>query len=169
MESETTNQNPYAAPQSPLAAQPLPVRQMPAGRGVRLGAVLIDNVLFTFAFLPGYLLLAESMPAGAVSVLQWIAPVTGLLGLGLLGYNLWLLHRQGQTLAKRWLGIRIVRTDGNRSGLGRIFWLRYFFPTLIGAIPCVGGIFSLVDALFIFADDRRCLHDHMADTVVVIA
>lgn len=169
MESETTNHNPYAAPQSPLAAQSQPLRQEPAGRGIRLGAVLIDNVMFTIAFLPGYLLLLEEMPADTASVLQWIAPVTGLLGLGLLDYNLWLLHRQGQTLAKSWLGIRIVRTDGSRSGLGRIFWLRYFFPTLIGAIPCVGGIFSLVDALFIFGDDRRCLHDHMADTMVVIA
>jgi uncharacterized RDD family membrane protein YckC len=169
MESETANHNPYAAPQSPLAAQPPSLRQEPAGRAIRLGAVLIDNVLFTIAFLPGYLLLLEEMPVDTASILQWIAPVTGLLGLGLLGYNLWLLHRQGQTLAKSWLGIRIVRADGSRSGLGRIFWLRYFFPTLIGAIPCVGGIFSLVDALFIFADDRRCLHDHMADTMVVLA
>ena len=169
MESETANHNPYAPPQSLLAAQPPPLRQEPAGRAIRLGAVLIDNVMFTIAFLPGYLLWLEEMPADTVSVLQWIAPVTGLLGLGLLSCNLWLLHRQGQTLAKSWLSIRIVRTDGSRSGLGRIFWLRYFFPTLIGAIPCVGGIFSLVDALFIFADDRRCLHDHMADTMVVLA
>jgi uncharacterized RDD family membrane protein YckC len=169
MESGTANENPYAAPQSQLAAQSPPLRQELAGRAIRLGAVLIDNLLFTLAFLPGYLLLVEDMPADAVSVLQWIAPATGLFGLGMLAYNLWLLHRQGQTLAKSWLGIRIVRTDGTSSGLGRIFWLRYFFPTLIGAVPCVGGIFSLVDALFIFADDRRCLHDHMADTKVVLA
>lgn len=161
MESEPTNHNPYATPQSSQAVPATPLRQEPAGRAIRLGAVLIDNVLFTIAFLPGYLLLLEETATSTASVLQWIAPVTGLLGLGLLGYNLWLLHRQGQTLAKSWLGTRIVRTDGSRSGLGWIFWLRYFLPTLIGAIPCVGGIFSLVDALFIFADDRRCLHDHM--------
>jgi hypothetical protein len=40
-------------------------------------------------------------------------------------------------------------------------------PTLIGMIPYVGWIFSLADPLFIFGESRRCLHDMLADTIVV--
>ena len=36
-------------------------------------------------------------------------------------------------------------------------------------VPFVGGLVSLVDALLIFRDDRRCLHDEIADTIVVTA
>ena len=45
--------------------------------------------------------------------------------------------------------------------------MRYVLPTLIAALPCIGPLFSLVDALTIFRDERRCLHDDMADTIVV--
>ena len=39
----------------------------------------------------------------------------------------------------------------------------------ITAIPVAGGIFALADLLFIFREDRRCLHDHIAGTRVVRA
>jgi uncharacterized RDD family membrane protein YckC len=67
------------------------------------------------------------------------------------------------------LGIKIVRNDGSRAGLGRIFWLRMFVPGLVGAIPLVGGLFGLIDPLFIFGEEKRCLHDLIADTIVVTA
>jgi uncharacterized RDD family membrane protein YckC len=67
------------------------------------------------------------------------------------------------------LGIRVVRRDGSHCGLARIFFARYLPVTLLGAVPFVGGLVSLVDALLIFRDDRRCLHDEIADTIVVKA
>jgi uncharacterized RDD family membrane protein YckC len=39
--------------------------------------------------------------------------------------------------------------------------------SLLGAIPYVGWLVSLVDPLLIFGKDRRCLHDLIADTIVV--
>ena len=47
--------------------------------------------------------------------------------------------------------------------------MRGFLPGLIGAIPLVGTVFSLVNICFIFREDRRCIHDLMAGTHVVEA
>ena len=93
----------------------------------------------------------------------------GLAWIGFAIYQLVMLYRHGQTLGKKILGIKIVRSDGSRAGLRRIVLLRYLVPGIIGAIPYVGFIFSLIDPLFIFGDEKRCVHDLMADTIVVDA
>jgi uncharacterized RDD family membrane protein YckC len=81
--------------------------------------------------------------------------------------NLVLLQRNGQTIGKKMLGIRIVRSDGSRATLGRIFWLRGFVNGLFYYIPFVGRLYALVDSLAIFGSARRCVHDYVADTIVV--
>jgi uncharacterized RDD family membrane protein YckC len=75
----------------------------------------------------------------------------------------------GQTIAKKLLGIKVVRSDGTRATVGRIFWLRNVVNTLISMIPLIGGLYALVDALFIFTERKQCLHDKIADTIVVNA
>lgn len=80
------------------------------------------------------------------------------------GVNLFYLHREGQSVGKKIMGIRIVRTSGEPADIGRLLFLRYLVPAFIGQL-C--GVFSLVDALMVFSADRRCIHDHMADTIVV--
>ena len=47
--------------------------------------------------------------------------------------------------------------------------LREIVPAIIGAIPLIGFVFYIVDVCFIFRTDRRCVHDLMANTKVVIA
>jgi uncharacterized RDD family membrane protein YckC len=39
--------------------------------------------------------------------------------------------------------------------------------SLLSGIPYAGGLITLVDLLLIFGKERRCLHDLMADTIVV--
>ncbi len=80
-----------------------------------------------------------------------------------------LLCKHGQSLGKRWMRVRIVRTDGSAVGFVHVILLRSFVLQLIGAIPLVGGLVSLIDPLLIFREDRRCLHDLIADTHVVEA
>ena len=165
-------ENPYAAPSATVAQAAEPRYAEKASRGSRLGAYFIDTILYTLCWGPGYFQIALSVdkypveygPLGtSISILGLVA------GLALFGYNLWLLHTHGQTVAKRLLRIRIVRTDGSRASLGRLFWMRSFLPAILSAIPCLGTLFSLVDSLMIFGEDKCCLHDKMADTIVVRA
>ena len=83
--------------------------------------------------------------------------------------NLVLLARNGQTIGKKALGIKIVRDNRQTAGLGRIFVLRMIAPAVLGVIPIIGFFFGLANVLCIFREDRRCIHDFMADTVVVTA
>ena len=63
--------------------------------------------------------------------------------------------------------IKIVRVDGSRASFPRIFFLRAMVPGMIGGIPLLGALFSLTDMCFIFGDPKRCVHDYLADTIVI--
>ena len=164
--------NPYAAPQAKVADLQPTNTQEKAGRGNRLAAVLIDAVpMIVVAIITGILIALGGVGAdGKLNVLGGV--LMGIVVLFVLAYAVYqlvLLHRNGQTFGKKMMNIKIVRNDGSRAGLGRIFWLRMFVPGLIGAIPFVGGLFGLIDPLFIFGEEKRCLHDLIADTIVINA
>jgi uncharacterized RDD family membrane protein YckC len=63
----------------------------------------------------------------------------------------------------------VVRKDGRKAGIGRIFWLRNVVNALPGFVPIVGPVYGLVDALLIFGEARQCIHDKIADTIVIRA
>ena len=68
------------------------------------------------------------------------------------------------------MGVRIVDyTTGEIAGFVKAFLLRALVNGLIVGIPCLGAIYALVNVLFIFGDERRCLHDLIAGTKVVEA
>ncbi|NPB09543.1 MAG: RDD family protein [Thermodesulfobacteria bacterium] len=81
--------------------------------------------------------------------------------------NGYFLAKDGQTVAKKLLGMRIVGLDGRLLPFPRLFIYRYLFLGLLGLIPFFGTFIGLLDALFIFRKDRRCLHDHLAGTIVI--
>ena len=91
--------------------------------------------------------------------------------LGLIGLIAWIwltilfVSRNGQSIAKKMLGIKVVRRDGSPASLGRIFWLRNVVNTVLAFVPFYG----LVDALLIFGEARQCVHDKIADTIVIKA
>lgn len=140
----------------------------PASRGSRFGASLVDGLIY----LPGSFLLGIYISPA----LSGYGSSDNLFMLGLGGFyllvvgifNLVFLAQSGQTLGKRVLKIRINRFDSDeKAGFARIIFLRVLLVTLIMYIPIAGAIFALVNILFIFREDRRCLHDLIADTVVV--
>jgi uncharacterized RDD family membrane protein YckC len=79
-------------------------------------------------------------------------------------YNWYLITRAGQSIAKRMLGMRIVTTSGELPGFLMGVLVRQWIPVVVNQF-C--NLFSLVDALFIFGEERRCIHDYMANTIVV--
>ncbi len=170
--SSTSDDNRFAPP----LAHVEDVAQGPgvlAGRWIRLGATLIDAVVAGLAF--GLLALVSPInvfrPSLASSNGLWMLLVQNLV----LGFILflvihgYLIATRGQTIGKALLKIRIVRSDGTPASFARIVGLRYLTTSVLASIPVVGTIYGLVDVLLIFRSSRRCLHDNIADTIVVTA
>lgn len=84
--------------------------------------------------------------------------------------NGYLLAKKGQTIGKKMFSIRVLSNSGDQViSFSRLYFLRYLLIDLIVRIPLVGTIFALIDSLFIFREDKRCIHDLIAGTKVVKA
>jgi uncharacterized RDD family membrane protein YckC len=145
--------NPYAASavreaHETSSSQPL------ATLGARFLARLLDAVI-------------ESAPIALGMILSAILsshenPAVIPTALGLLGaFALWVfqvvkLVNTGQTLGKKWAGVKVVRLDGGLASFGNHF-LR----------GLVYGLLGLISIVFIFREDRRCLHDMAGETKVI--
>ncbi len=163
--------DPYRAPETSASLEQVDeLGRIPAERGTRLAARLVDGVIYVVV---GGLVAGGFMTStseGGLSALGLAAGVAGAFGaFALLVLNVLWLKEYGQTAGKRLLGIAIVRSDGTQATLGRLLGLRWFVMTLISYIPGVGTLISLLNPLLIFREDRKCLHDHIADTIVVRA
>jgi uncharacterized RDD family membrane protein YckC len=150
-----------------------PAGTEPASRWLRLGSAILDSIISSFFLLPG---LGSLFVAGIFNKPH--QPTTPFIIIGicafafgaliLLGIQIYLLSTAGQTMGKKLLGLRIVNyADGTNPGFVKAFLLRSFVNGLIGCVPIVGPLYSLVDLCFIFGAERRCIHDLIAGTVVV--
>lgn len=155
-------QNPYAAPSAAVADVAPDGDHVLAGRAERFAAALVDGLLVAPAsFTLGFSIAARTTFSGLTIGL------VVLYLLALLAVNLYLLSRNSQTIGKKLLKIKIVRKDGSHASVARIFWLRGVVNGLIAVIPYLGSLYGLIDALFIFGEQRRCVHDYIADTIVI--
>ena len=162
--------NPYAAPQSSIySPPPLPQQEELADRGIRLIAAILDSVLYVFSMAPGmiFLFMVTGKQNDNMAVAGAVVMAAGLIGY--IVYSCYLLHENGQTVGKKIMKIKVTRTDGSRVGLSRYIFMRIFPVALLGAVPFIGFVFSLIDPLMIFRSDQRCLHDLVADTIVIKA
>jgi uncharacterized RDD family membrane protein YckC len=100
----------------------------------------------------------------------WVQIAMSLSGFALFvliqGYP---LATTGQTWGKRLLRLRIVDLEGNKPEFWRMIGLRYGVGQLVMLMPIFSLIYALADCLFIFRSDKRCVHDHIAGTRVVVA
>jgi uncharacterized RDD family membrane protein YckC len=121
-----------------------------ASRGYRLLATLIDGLVAIGVFLIYFF-------SGN--------PVAALVGFaGLIIYQIYALTVSGQTIGKKVMGIKIVKYDSNdNGGFVTNVLLRTVLNALIGIVP----LYTLIDILFIFRQDHRCIHDLLAKTRVV--
>ncbi|MFT3806601.1 RDD family protein [Arenimonas sp.] len=164
------NQNPYDAPQAPLRESGHGGPAL-ADRGMRLAAAIIDGVIMLMILLPlmfvgGYFsgIMTGQQPSYGQQAMWGL--IAFILFLAIQGYP---LNATGQTWGKKMLKMKIVDLDGNKPPFSKLIALRYLPTQAIGLIPFLGSIYGLVNVLFIFGEERRCLHDLIAGTRVVMA
>lgn len=165
--------NPYQAPEAPLADRPPGAALELADRLQRFLAALLDGLIALLYTVPLmwwlgiFDYLYRRPPQAAPAVLTYgVAAIAFAIFFVVHGY---LLMKYGQTIGKRTVGIRIVDLEGNVPAFWRMVALRYFAIRLLASIPLVGPMIGLVDVLFIFRDDRRCVHDLLCGTRVIKA
>lgn len=167
--------NPYAPPQATVLdiADPASGIQL-ADRGTRLGASILDGLIFGVAVYVPIIVAGIVSGASQAGAAADEPDLTGLgvgMAIAVVGFVVWLainikfMAANGQSIAKKACGIKVVRTDGSRCSVSRLIWLRNVVNGLLGIIP----LYGLIDALFIFGERRRCLHDYIADTIVIKA
>jgi uncharacterized RDD family membrane protein YckC len=154
-----------------------------AERGTRLLAASIDELILlgialpmVFGAVPALITLVSggtdpqlldtsdilhAMLAGRGTIITVVALIAWCI------VTAWFVAANGQSIGKRLVGIKVVRTDGSPASFARIFLLRNVVNGLPNLLPYIGWLYQLVDPLLIYQDSRQCLHDRIADTIVV--
>lgn len=140
----------------------------PAGFGPRIVAKLVD---FFILFVAGGLVqrvVAAQYFDGVVPMMtedwdRWVefASIAGPINLVVtLAYLIFFIRRFDATPGKRLLGLKLLRANGERLGVGRIIG-RHFAEQLSMIVVGVGYVMAFFDA------ERRTLHDFICSTRVV--
>ena len=159
--------NPYGAPDSDVQVQSSEVNNL-ASRWTRLFAAIIDGFLSAIVAAPliFYFEVFDKAMAGEElgDGLTVFLTLLGIVGFMLLhGY---LLKTKGQTIGKLALGIKTVTLDDQLPNFGNLISKRYLPIWVVQLVPVI-NILALIDVLFIFRSDKRCVHDLIAGTKVV--
>jgi uncharacterized RDD family membrane protein YckC len=131
------------------------------GFGKRLGAVLLDAIIFGIPFNIVQILIFGTGAYDASDPAYFKAlPFSLLCGLAYV-VGMW-VFADGATIGKKMLKIKIVKNDGSPltfgSALGR------YFSYIIASVPCALGL------LWVLWDkEKRGWHDKIANTKVISA
>lgn len=163
----------YGAP----AGYGTPPPQPPyASVGKRLGAAIVDGLIVSVGTIPGWILFVIAIVTGAAN-----ADANGrirdeaagaFVGLMLLGYavmfigamviwlyNVYLLGRDGATLGKRWLKVKVLDANGQPLGFGKAF-LRELVKAVMGNLCFLLYLWPLFD------EQKQGLYDKLFGTHV---
>jgi len=148
------------ADQPPPADQPVNTL---ATVGRRVAARLLDGVVL----LPVWTLLLVAFGVDSSDgVLDIPRGAFNLFWLVAVAYEIGMVALRGQTVGKRWLGIKVVdATTGAVPNLDQS--ARRAAPTLIQIIPVIGAFAIVLYLPLLWRPRRQGLHDRLAATVVV--
>ena len=140
-----------------------------ASRWSRLGASIIDAIIAIVISIPFMSLFGVWDQIEADGTLPLSTTILfSVLGIALfLLVNGYFLSKNGQTVGKKILDIKIVDLNGSKPEFVSLITKRYLPVWVVTMIPMIGTVLSLIDVLFIFREDKRCIHDHIAGTMVV--
>jgi uncharacterized RDD family membrane protein YckC len=169
-------ENPYAAPKSDVnvSVQAPAVEGELAERGTRFLSRMVDGLLSLSVLVPVFISGMQGgvfRGGGTTALLRaftsgLMGAISGVAWLAILLFQAYLVTTTGQSIAKRWFRIKIVKLDGSPVNFVSGVVLRSWLLTVLEQIPGI-NIIGLVDALFIFRQDRRCIHDFIAGTKVI--
>ncbi|HVR20994.1 MAG TPA: RDD family protein [Polyangiaceae bacterium] len=166
--------NPFEPPAADWVPNRVPARSDEpelASFGARFTAALIDALLVLTLVFPLQLYFGVFKGFPEVREQGWLESAAWA-GLGFaiwLALNGYLLKTSGQSIGKRLLGIRIANLGDDRPpSFFRIAVLRELPFRLVSLLPDAGTGLVLLDPLAIFKKDRRCIHDHIARTRVIV-
>lgn len=125
------------------------------------GALTIGFITFFALTQAGILKLDHNNPSAFGSINAICVMYFPVFALILFQWNMTAVD--GQTLAKKLLRMKIVTRNGEVPGFVRGVALRWWVTGLLGIVP----FFGLLNALAIFGEQRRCLHDYIAGTYVI--
>jgi uncharacterized RDD family membrane protein YckC len=164
-----SDNNVYSTPQSHFDEKVDDSEKPLASRWARLGAAIIDSIIMMIVVIP-----IMYFTGGFDGIVQGVQPgVVYTLMIGVLSFivffviNYQFLIANGQTIGKKVLEIKIVDLNGNLPAFQPQLLIRYAIYMLPGQIPFIGQLFSLINILFIFTKEKRCIHDLVAKTKVV--
>ena len=167
-----STENPYSTPVTDptLAVDPSAYAGTQlATLGQRFLGAFVDGLISIVAVAPvmGVLFAMGAMKAGE-GMGFGVSLVSGLIVFALcMAIQYAPLKQSGQTWGKKAAKTRIVTMQGTQPSIGDLIGKRYAFYQLVGIIPVIGSIVSLVNILMVFKKDRRCLHDMIAGTQVI--
>lgn len=148
-----------------------------ASPGKRLVARILDFVVMWCAsFIVAMLGFGGGVAAGATgsdvglaAMFSAFAATVMTIVIISIAYEVTLIALKGQTIGKMVMGIRVARADnGELPGWGKSVG-RWALPSLLGLIPLIGWIGTVLTYVSLTWDDRRQgWHDKAAATVVVV-
>ena len=138
-----------------------------------MGGALVDLVLTGTTFV------VALSAAGVLIAIGGTGPVIAAILVALFGVLVAALYapllmarrgkRNGQTLGKQAVEMRVVRRDGKPIGFGVAVLREFVFKQLFG-VAVTGGMFLLVDALWpLFERNGLAVHDIATGTYVIEA
>lgn len=148
----------------------------------RIAAVLINNIIFVTSLLPVVFWNLDKQFEQFHFALLWLLPVIITIA------QIILLCKHGQSIGKRLMNIRLLKTDGsNPSFTGAILLREVVFDLILTAISSIfiflvspnlsssNGLSEMISVLaylvclimLFTAKDRRTLQDWLAGTIVV--
>ncbi len=164
------NTNPYQAPTANLATPDQQAVQL-ADRSQRLMAVFVDGIIGSIVSLGILFAITKLFSIEYTDFFSFISTENPFTFIFFLVVNFLLnihwLKKDGQTIGKKLAKIKVVDLNNNILSLKSYFFKRHLPTTLFNIVPVIGGLLSLIDALFIFRKERRCIHDWIAGTKVI--
>lgn len=165
-------ENPYAPPKAdPEVLHLVPGPMQLASLGDRFLGALIDGgigiaiflVQLPFLYFAGILTSLEQF--GNLGL--WEDAVLSLVYFVIYVAIQWRFWKKtGQSIGKRFARTRIATLDGRKPDMS-VIARREGFVFLLSLIPLYGAYLAIVEILFVFRKDRRCIHDFIGGTQVV--